>query len=143
MNPLQNNFQQIIELMGFNDFSVNYDADNNHLSIIINDNLISEENLPGLVNNFDCLIRLIAQKNNLEPVFIDVNNYRKKRKDLIVELSKAAARKTLAEKKEISLPPMNAYERRIVHLELSSRPDIKTESVGEGRERYIVIKPII
>jgi len=61
---------------------------------------------------------------------------------LIVELAKAAARKSLAEKKEISLPPMNAYERRIVHLELSSRPDIKTESIGEGRERYIVIRPI-
>lgn len=142
MNLLQNNFQQIIELMGFNDFSINYDSDNNNLSVIIDDNLISEENLPGLVNNFDCLMKLIAQKNNLEPVFVDVNNYRKKRRDLIVELSKAAARKSLAEKKEISLPPMNAYERRIVHLELSARPDIKTESIGEGRERYIVIRPI-
>ena len=139
---LQNSFQQIIELMGFSDFSVNYDSANNHLSVIIDDELISEENLPGLVNNLDCLMRLIAQKNNLEPIFVDVNNYRKKRRDLIVELAKAAARKSLAEKKEISLPPMNAYERRIVHLELSSRPDIKTESIGEGRERYIVIRPI-
>lgn len=142
MNQLQDNFQQIIELMGFSDFSVNYDSANNHLSVIINDELISEENLPSLVNNLDCLMRLIAQKNNLEPVFVDVNNYRKKRRDLIVELAKAAARKSLAEKKEIPLPPMNAYERRIVHLELSSRPDIKTESIGEGRERYIVIRPI-
>lgn len=142
MNELQNNFQQIIELMGFSDFSVNYDPANNHLSVIINDNLISEENLPSLVSNLDCLMRLIAQKNNLEPVFVDVNNYRKKRRDLIIELAKAAARKSLAEKKEIPLPPMNAYERRIVHLELSSHPDIKTESIGEGRERYIVIRPI-
>ena len=142
MDQLQSNFQQIIELMGFSDFSVNYDSANNHLSVIIDDELISEENLPGLVNNLDCLMRLIAQKNNLEPIFVDVNNYRKKRRDLIVELAKAAARKSLAEKKEISLPPMNAYERRIVHLELSSRPDIKTESIGEGRERYIVIRPI-
>ena len=139
---LQNSFQQIIELMGFSDFSINYDSVNNHLSVIIDDELISEENLPDLVNNLDCLMRLIAQKNNLEPIFVDVNNYRKKRRDLIVELAKAAARKSLAEKKEISLPPMNAYERRIVHLELSSRPDIKTESIGEGRERYIVIRPI-
>jgi len=54
---------------------------------------------------------------------------------------KAAARKSLAEKKEISLPPMNAYERRLVHVELSSRPDIKTESAGEGGERHIVIMP--
>ena len=142
MSQLQNDFQKIIELMGFSDFSINYDSVNNHLSVIIDDELISEENLPDLVNKLDCLMRLIAQKNNLEPIFVDVNNYRKKRRDLIVELAKAAARKSLAEKKEISLPPMNAYERRIVHLELSSRPDIKTESIGEGRERYIVIRPI-
>jgi len=62
MSQLQNDFQKIIELMGFSDFSINYDSVNNHLSVIIDDELISEENLPGLVNNLDCLMRLIAQK---------------------------------------------------------------------------------
>jgi predicted RNA-binding protein Jag len=37
---------------------------------------------------------------------------------------------------------MNSYERRIVHVELAIHPNVKTESVGEGRERYIVIKPL-
>ena len=72
---------------------------------------------------------------------VDVNNYRKKREDLIVELGRAAARKAMAEKTKVALPPMNAYERRLVHVELSSRPDIKTESAGEGGERHIIIMP--
>ena len=37
---------------------------------------------------------------------------------------------------------MNSYERRIIHVELASRPDVATESVGLGRARYVVIRPI-
>ncbi len=73
---------------------------------------------------------------------MDINNYRRERERLISELAKAAARKALMNKQEVKLPAMNAYERRIIHLELASRPDVKTESYGEGRERYIVVKPI-
>ncbi len=142
MNQLQDSIKKFIELMGFEDFSVNFDADSSRFSIFINDDLISEKNLPEIVDNLDYLTKLIAQKNNIETVFIDVNNYRRKREGLIVELAKAAARKVLAEKKEISLPAMNAYERRLIHLELAGHPDVKTESVGEGRSRYIVVKII-
>ena len=37
---------------------------------------------------------------------------------------------------------MNAYERRLVHVELAVHPDVRTESEGDGRERCVVIKPI-
>jgi predicted RNA-binding protein Jag len=37
---------------------------------------------------------------------------------------------------------MNAFERRIIHAELSKRSDVKTESVGEGEERRVAIKPV-
>jgi len=41
------------------------------------------------------------------------------------------------------LDPMPSFERRIIHLELADRKDIKTESVGEGVERRIVIRPYV
>ena len=45
-------------------------------------------------------------------------------------------------KKEKQLPPMTAYERRIIHLELASaRPDVVTESIGQEPERRVAIKP--
>ncbi len=143
MNQSQEIFKKLIELMGFEDFSVNHDENGNRLSVFINDDIISENNLPALVGGFNYLLKLMAVKNNSEAGMIDVNNYRKKREDLILELARAAARKCLVEKTEISLPIMNAYERRLVHLELIKNPDIKTESIGEGRERKVVIRPAV
>ena len=141
MSQLQEKIKKLIELTGFDDFSVNYDESNSRFSIFINDDSISENMLQLIVNNLDHVVKLIAKKNSVEAAVVDVNNYRKKREDLIVELGRAAARKAMAEKIEVALPPMNAYERRLVHVELSSRPDIKTESAGEGGERHIVIMP--
>ncbi|MEK7635801.1 MAG: R3H domain-containing nucleic acid-binding protein [Patescibacteria group bacterium] len=141
MSQLQEKIKKLIELFSFADFSVNYDEGNSRFSIFINDDSISENMLQSIVSNLDHVIKLIAKKNNVEAVVVDVNNYRKKREDLIVELGRAAARKAMAEKTKVALPPMNAYERRLVHVELSSRPDIKTESAGEGGERHIIIMP--
>ena len=78
----------------------------------------------------------------MDVAYIDINNYRKDREDLIIKLAKAAAKKSSVTKQEVSLPAMNAYERRIIHSELSLHPDLKTESSGEGKQRHVVIKPI-
>lgn len=143
MNQLQDNLKKLIELMGFNDFSVNYEADNNRFLIFINDDSLSKNFLPFLVNNLSHLVKLMADKTDeTSPVFVDINNYRRERENLILELARAASRKAATTKEEVVLPAMNAYERRLIHLELASRPDVRTESIGEGKNRYVVIKPI-
>ncbi|MBN2197868.1 hypothetical protein JW698_01570 [Candidatus Wolfebacteria bacterium] len=141
---LHENLKKLIELMGFDDFSVNYDEENSRFSIFINEGESFKKILPNFVVNLNYLVRLMIGKNeeSLKTVFIDINNYRKERESLILELAKAAARKSSTTKEEVPLPAMNAYERRLVHMELSSHPDVKTESVGERRERYIIVKPI-
>lgn len=143
MNQLQDNLKKLIELMGFSDFSVNYEAESNRFSIFINEGDIFKKFLPSFVTNLDHLVKLMANKiGETGIIFIDVNNYRRERENLILELARAASRKAATTKKEVALPVMNAYERRLIHLELSSRPDVKTESIGEARGRYIVVKPI-
>jgi predicted RNA-binding protein Jag len=143
MEQLQNKLKKLIEIMGFTDFSVNYESGSNRFLIFINEGEFFKKFLPSFVTNLDHLVRLMASKIGQESaVFIDINNYRRERENLILELARAAARKAMATKEEISLPAMNGYERRLVHLELSSHPDVKTESVGEGKNRYIIIKPI-
>jgi predicted RNA-binding protein Jag len=142
MEELQNKIKNLIELMGFTDFTIEAPTSTNLIVININDGYISPDRLPGLVANFNSLVRLMAKKLNIGPVMVDINNYRKERERLIIEIAKAAARRVLATKESISLPVMNAYERRLVHAELSAHPDIKTESVGEGRGRYVVVKII-
>lgn len=133
----------LLSLMGFKDFSITYDSHSNRLSVFLGEEELPKKFIPLLMSNLDHLLRLIEKKGEGEhAVFIDVNNYRKERENLIVELARGAARKAVASKKEVVLPIMNAYERRLIHVELASRPDIKTESLGEGKGRYVVVKPI-
>ena len=72
---------------------------------------------------------------------LDVNFYRQEKNGSIILLAQNAASQALAEKRAIVLRPMSAYERRLVHLELSKDDKIRTESTGEGEDRRIVIKP--
>ncbi len=138
-----NQLKELVGLMGFGDFEFIIDHEHNFVSIIINDNYLTKERVPNLVLNLNRVGRLITKKMGLEPILVDVNNYRRERENLIVELAKAAARKAIASQEDVSLPTMNAYERRLIHTELATRPDVKTESVGEGRNRYVVVRLVI
>jgi len=138
---MKTTIEQLIGMMGFDDFSVSFDAETNRYSILINEDIL-EKALADFVMDFNQVVKLIARKNNSDLVVIDINNYRKQRHDLILEIARAAARKSVANKEEIVLPPMNAFERRLIHMELAGRPDLKTESVGEGKERSVIVKPI-
>lgn len=143
IDKLQGDLKKLIELMGFKDFSLSYDDASSRISVFIEDREISEKSLSGFVADLDRLVKLMVKKMGSEgSIFVDVNNYRRERENIILEIARGAARKAVATKQEIALPVMNAYERRLIHTELASRPDIKTESVGDGKERYVVVKPI-
>lgn len=90
------------------------------------------------------ILRAMARKKAEERLnfSVDVNNYRRERIDSITEIARSLARQVAAEKRPAVLRPMSAYERRIVHMELAGNEQVKTESIGEGEERKVVIKPI-
>lgn len=140
---LKETIKKIIELTGLNEPAVDFDLENKKIIIFVNEGEWLKKWIPQLITDLEHIVRLIAKKNDSGLFFIDINNYRKEREKIIIELAKAAARKSALNKEEVALPAMNAYERRLIHLELSSRPDIKTESIGEGKDRHIVIKPIL
>ena len=139
---LQEIIKELIGKMGFRDYSVSYDEEKRRFSILIEDGKFLEKNLSGFIADLNYLVKLVTKKYDWEPVVLDVNNYRRQREELIIEIAKAAARKVAATGQEMALPPMNAYERRLIHAELAERPDLKTESTGEGKERAVVIKPL-
>lgn len=72
---------------------------------------------------------------------IDINDYKKKKTSYLKEMARAAAEEVVLTKKEKSLPPMSAYERRIIHMELADNPNITTESMGQEPDRRVVISP--
>lgn len=73
-------------------------------------------------------------------VNIDVADYKKQRADRLSETAQEWITSVKDSKKELSLKPMNAADRRIVH-KVASEAGLETESVGEGRDRHIVLKP--
>lgn len=129
--------------MGFRDYRLELIIEESRGSLFIYENEVwLKENLPMVVESINHLLQMVAKKNQVKGVFLDINNYRQERESLIGELARAAAKKVMLTKTEVQLPSMNSYERRLVHVELALHPEVKTESVGEGKERYVIIKPV-
>ncbi|WP_276897905.1 RNA-binding cell elongation regulator Jag/EloR [Dialister micraerophilus] len=72
-------------------------------------------------------------------VMLDVENYRERRCRTLESLARRLAEKAKRTGEAVKLEPMNAAERRIIHLALQNDNEVTTESEGEGRYRHIVI----
>ncbi len=72
---------------------------------------------------------------------LNVNDYQERREDALREMASNAAQRAMELQKEIILPNLSSYERRIVHIILSEFPGIKTESRGEAPYRQMYIIP--
>jgi hypothetical protein len=143
MENLEILIKKIIEFLGFSDFRVDIKPGERRCSVFIYDSpAFAKENLAVLVESINHVLQMVMKKNSEPPVFIDINGYRQERENLIAELARAAAKKVLQTKTRVSLPAMNSYERRLVHVELAIHPEVTTESVGVGKERYVVVKPL-
>ena len=73
------------------------------------------------------------------PIVVDIEGYKSRRKEKLVTLARSAAARCKRQHGRVSLAPMNAYERRIVHLTLLDDVDVTTHSEGEDPERRVVI----
>lgn len=73
-------------------------------------------------------------------ILIDVNGYQKKHVESIRAIAHMMSERARYFKANVEVDPMSAFERRIVHEFLSEATDLKTESVGVGRTRRVVIK---
>ena len=129
--------KNMLELMGFNGARVDFDEEHSKVSIFIDDEVI-EPRVAVALPAIEHVLNLMCKKE--KALVVDLNYYRKERERLIAELARAAAKKAAITKEEVELPPMNAYERRLVHVEIATHPELKTESAGVGKERRVVIK---
>ena len=85
---------------------------------------------------------LVSRKVQKWPqVVVDVGNYRQRRQESLEGLARRMAERVRQSGRPLTLEPMGAYERRIVHLALRADPTVYTESSGEGEHRKIVIFP--
>lgn len=74
-------------------------------------------------------------------VLVDIGGYRKEREQKLFDLARRTADKVRFLQTPVTLTPMPAFERRLVHMALGEEGGVKTESEGEGWERRVVVKP--
>lgn len=74
-------------------------------------------------------------------ISIDVGDYKKNRTEWLKTLAFETKERVLAEGKEIEIPELKSWERRMVHLSLEGDKDVISESQGEGRDRVLVVSP--
>lgn len=85
---------------------------------------------------------LVAHKTNKSPkLIVDVEGYRTRRERSLRELAKRMAERVQTNRQPITLEAMPPNERRIVHLALHEHPTVKTQSIGEGEHRRVMIIP--
>lgn len=95
------------------------------------------------LNALQFLLSLAVNRrlNSHKRIILDCENYRQRRAETLQALAHRMADKARETGRRVSLDPMNAAERRIVHLALENEPQVKAESYGEDPHRKIVIYP--
>ena len=94
------------------------------------------ESLQILIN------RMVNKRlNNPVRVVLDISHYKKRRADSLVKMASQLGEKAKRTGKEITIGPFNARDRRIIHIAFQEDNSIKTESIGEGAMKKIIIIP--
>lgn len=94
------------------------------------------------LNALQYLVQLVINKDGKQfyRVMLDAEGYRNRRKETLETLAVRMADKSKRLNQKVTLEPMPAYERKIIHAALQGRKDVSTESGGVEPHRHVVIK---
>ncbi len=94
-----------------------------------------------VLNSIQTILSSIANKNinSKIRVILDIENYRNKRKGVLEALAVKVAKTVSKTGKKVTLEPMSAYERKIIHTKLQDSKNVITHSIGEEPNRRVVI----
>ena len=76
------------------------------------------------------------------PLVVDIEGYKSRRRKKIESIARSSAARAKERGGKVTLAPMNAYERRIVHLTLRDDDGVVTHSEGEDPERRVVVTAV-
>ena len=138
--------EKLLKLMG-TDAKADFVIDEENDAVVIN---LETEEEAGLIignrgdtlNSLQSIIGMIVRQKTGEwqRVIVNISNWREKQEERLVGLAEQSAQRAKETGEPQSLYNLNAAQRRIVHLTLSKDNDIETESQGEGKERYLIVR---
>lgn len=100
-------------------------------------------NRGATLNSLQIILGMMLQRQlgEWKRIMVNVADWREREKERLVQLAQQAAERAKSTGQSQSLYNLSSSQRRIVHLSLSENKYIETESVGEGRDRYLVVSP--
>ncbi len=146
---IKHEIKAFVDQMGFGSFLQSiesYQGTANRYCVKLNSeaNMLIGEHGNNLLAIEHLIKKIIKKKYQEDSKFtLDINDYRIKKLEDLKQEVKFAAKEVRSKKREVPLPPMSSFERRIVHLLLAEYPDIMTESIGQDPDRRVVIKPYL
>ena len=87
--------------------------------------------------------QMVARKvgeTGFKRVVVDVEGWRKQKEEELIKSAGSWGKQVLESGKPLELEPQSSWQRRVVHMTISEMEGVESESVGEGRDRHIVIK---
>ena len=140
--------QGLVDRMGFDaevkrtgDDPISFDVvgdDSDELSALIGENGETLRAFGFLVNSM-----LGRMAKGSVRVIIDVDGYRRRREEVLREYALDIAEEVRDRNEPVTLEAMPAHERRMIHMALADAGDVRTYSIGEGRERRVVVGPVM
>lgn len=137
----------ILALFGENDCSIDeYDGENGELILDVNGG-----DLAVLIGRHGRTLDALQMVLNslmsshikfYYPLVVDIEGYKSRRRKKIENIARSSAARAKERGGKVTLSPMNAYERRIVHLTLRDDAGVVTHSEGEDPERRVVITAV-
>jgi len=100
------------------------------------------ENLESLQLLLNQLMSRKAGENEFKRVLVDVEGWRKQKEEELASRAKSWIEEVKTSGEELELEPMSPWQRRIVHMVVQETEGIESESIGEGRDRHLVIRPV-
>lgn len=141
---ITNFLNKFLKLISDEELKFNISTDGYYITVEISGN--NTNSLIGYrgetLNAMQTLLSSVANKEIDEKVrvILDVSGYKEKRKKVLEELADKISKTVIKTGKRITLEPMPAYERKIIHSRLQNNSKITTDSVGEEPHRKVVIE---
>jgi len=139
--------EELFSLMSLSDAKIDVEYDKENEAYVVNVDAPDEtglligkkgETLTSLQVVFGVLLKQKVGEWNR--VVVNVGDYREKEEEYLRNLAQSTAQRAKETGEPQSLYNLKSWQRRIVHMALSEDKDLTTESVGEGEERYLVVK---
>jgi spoIIIJ-associated protein len=128
-------------------FDIELETENEEETFLVNITRIEDPKIfigkQGLIlKDLQLLLRKLVAKDLEKNIYLnlDIDNYKKNKIYTIKSIANSTAEEVILTQKDKIMPPLSAFERRIIHLELEGNKEVITETVEIGGERRLVVK---